>query len=192
MRPLQSVGMGLVIILIRAPVGDGYDALPDPIGWVLVLVGSVPSPPTGRAGASYSELAWLAAAVSVGLWFPVVPDALADTHSSLTWAANLPQLGFATLLSLTLGRRAAQAGEAPAAHWLRLAAAGFVAAAILPVLDVGGGVSGADIASVVTAALTLIFLIALLFRYSGRPWARPGPGLPTVNGRFPRSFRHGK
>lgn len=171
MRPLQSVGMGLVIILIRAPVGDGYDALPDPIGWVLVLVGLSALPAGWPRRRELLGAAWLAAAISVGLWFPAVPDALADTHSSLTWAANLPQLGFATLLSLTLGRRAAEAGEAPAALWLRLAAAGFVAAAILPVLDLGGGVSGADVASVVTAALTLIFLVALLFRYSGRPWA---------------------
>ena len=38
MRPLQSIAMGLVIIALRAEFG-GYDALADPLGWLLVLLG---------------------------------------------------------------------------------------------------------------------------------------------------------
>lgn len=32
MTPLQTVGMGLVIVFLSARVA-GYDALPDPVGW---------------------------------------------------------------------------------------------------------------------------------------------------------------
>ena len=38
MRPLQSIAIGLVIIALRAEFG-GYDALVDPVGWLLVLLG---------------------------------------------------------------------------------------------------------------------------------------------------------
>ena len=38
MRPLQSIAIGLVIIALRAEFG-GYDALADPVGWLLVLLG---------------------------------------------------------------------------------------------------------------------------------------------------------
>lgn len=38
MKPLSSVAMGLVIVVLVARFG-GYDALPDPLGWLLVLWG---------------------------------------------------------------------------------------------------------------------------------------------------------
>ena len=37
-KPLQAVGMGLVIVVLTVPVA-GYDVLADPLGWLLVLVG---------------------------------------------------------------------------------------------------------------------------------------------------------
>ena len=38
MKPLQSVAMGLVIVVLVARYGE-YDALADPLGWLLVLWG---------------------------------------------------------------------------------------------------------------------------------------------------------
>jgi hypothetical protein len=39
--PLQKVAMGLVIVLVDAFFG-GYDAVPDPVGWAMVLAGVLP------------------------------------------------------------------------------------------------------------------------------------------------------
>jgi hypothetical protein len=171
MRPLQSIAMGLVIVALQAPVAGGYDALPDPLGWLLVILGVRALPDDLPRRDLVVTLAWLAAAVSVPLWFPAVPDAAYDTHPSLGWALNLPQLGFAALLCHSLATRAMEAEDRKAGSWLRLAMAGFVAAAVLPVVVFGGGVGSLQSTMAVGAALVLLTLICLLFAYSARPWA---------------------
>ena len=171
MKPLQSIAMGLVIVLLTAPLAGGYDALPDPAGWILVLLGVRGLPgDLPRRGAVFT-LAWLAAAVSVALWFPGITDAAYSTHPSLGWAVNLPQLGFAALLCHSLATCAVAAEDRKAGSWLRMAMAGFVAAAVLPVVVFGAGVASLEITMYVGAALILIALIWLLFAYSARPWA---------------------
>ena len=169
MRPLQSIAMGLVIVALR-PELSGYDVLPDPLGWLLVLHGVTGLPADLWQRAAVVRLALLAGVVSVALWFPQVTDALYDTHPALGWAVNLPQLGFAAVLARGLGLRAAAAVDGPARRWLRVTAIGFVAAALLPVLVLGAGVASLEILTYVTAALALLAFILLLFTYSARPW----------------------
>ena len=48
MSPLQKIAMGMVIVVGTAlfpahpsPAWEQYDALPDPLGWLLVLLGTV-------------------------------------------------------------------------------------------------------------------------------------------------------
>jgi uncharacterized membrane protein HdeD (DUF308 family) len=171
MRPLQSIAMGLVIVALRAPLAGGYDALPDPLGWLLVIVGVRGLPADLSRRGEVLTLAWLATAVSVPLWFPAVTDAAYATHPSLGWALNLPQLGFAALLCHSLATGAVAAEDRKAASWLRTAMAGFVAAAVLPVVVFGAGVGSLELTAYVGATLVLITLIWLLFAYSGRPWA---------------------
>ena len=171
MRPLQSIAMGLVIVALRAQLADGYDALPDPIGWLLVILGVRGLPDDLPRRRAVAAMAWLAAAVSVPLWFPGVSDAAYATHPSLGWALNLPQLGFAALLCHSLATSAVAAEDPKAGSWLRLAMAGFVAAAVLPVIVFGGGIGSLEATSYVAAALVMIMLIWLLFTYSARPWA---------------------
>jgi hypothetical protein len=100
-KPLQAVGMGLVIVLLTAPV-HGFDLLPDPLGWLLALAGlrvlAVPQRGT------LLGLAWLAFAVSCVLWVPSVPTELDDVDQSLTWAANLPQLATTIVLAHALAQ----------------------------------------------------------------------------------------
>ena len=175
MRPLQSIAMGLVIVALSAPVAGGYDALPDPLGWLLVLLGVRGLPADLPRREAVGTLAWLAAAVSVPLWFPGVADAAYATHPSLGWALNLPQLGFAALLCHSLATSAVAAEDRRAGSWLRLAMAGFVAAAVLPVVVFGAGVASLELAAYVGATLALITLIWLLFAYSARPWVRQEP-----------------
>jgi hypothetical protein len=175
MRPLQSIAMGLVIVALSAPLAGGYDALPDPLGWVLVILGVRGLPSDLPRRDAVFTLAWLAAAASVPLWFPGVSDAAYATHPSLGWALNLPQLGFAALLCHSLAARAVASEDRKAGSWLRLAMAGFVAAAALPVIVFGAGVASLEVAAYVGSALVLITLIGLLFAYSARPWAVDRP-----------------
>ena len=175
MRPLQSIAMGLVIVALRAPLAGGYDALPDPLGWLLVILGVRALPADLLRRDVVATLAWIAAAVSVPLWFPAVSDAAYATHPSLGWALNLPQLGFAALLCHSLAASAVAAEDRKAGSWLRLAMAGFVAAAVLPVVVFGAGVASLELTAYVGATLVLITLIWLLFAYSARPWAVDRP-----------------
>jgi uncharacterized membrane protein len=171
MRPLQSIAMGLVIVALSAPLAGGYDALPDPLGWVLVLLGVRGLPADLPRRDTVVALAWLAAAVSVPVWFPAVSEAAYATHPSLGWALSLPQLGFAALLCHSLAASAVAAEDTKAGSWLRLEMAGVVLAAVLPVVVFGAGVASLEVTMSNAAALVLITLIWLLFAYSARPWA---------------------
>ncbi len=185
MKPLQSVAMGLVIVGLTAELG-GYDALADPAGWLLVLLGVRDLPRDVPRRRAVLALAALAGAVSVPLWLPGVAEALDRTHPSLLWASNLPQLGFCALLCHSLAGQAGAAGDRKPSDWLRIAAAGFVVAAALPVLVFGGGLRSLEIPAYVAAACVLLLLVWLLFSYASRPWAgSPAPGRP----RTPRGSR---
>jgi hypothetical protein len=175
MRPLQSIAMGLVIVALRAPLVGEYDALPDPLGWVLVILGVRGLPACLPRRDTVVALAWLAAVVSVPLWFPGVSDAAFAIHPSLAWALTLPQLAFAAVLCHSLAAGAVAAEDPRSASWLRLAMAGFIVAAVLPVIVFGAGVGSLELTADVAAALVLLALIWLLFSYSGRPWVMDQP-----------------
>jgi hypothetical protein len=182
MRPLQWIAMGLVIVALRTEFG-GYDALADPVGWLLVLVGSQRLPLAGEQKRWLLLVAAAAGAVGIALWIPGVGDAIDEVHASLLWVANLPQVGFAALLAHCLLGRAYEAGDTRAAAWLKFLRVGFVAVALLPVLVFGAGVDALELPTYLLATVLLLALIFLLFAWAGRPWAgepptRRGPPLP--------------
>jgi hypothetical protein len=172
-KPLQSVAMGLVIVALGAKV-DGYDLLPDPLGWVLVVRGvtQLPRPLPWRD--TLVLLAGLALVVSVPLWFPAVVDTLADTDDSLVWAANLPQVGFTATICAALARPATDAGDTRAASWLKTASTLAIAAGALPIV-VYAVEPELLIPLLLLALLTIVLVIVLLFRYAARSWALPEP-----------------
>ena len=168
MLPLQSVAMGFVIIALSARAG-GYDLLPDPLGWLLVLHGLGRLPAELPHRRTLRTLGPLALLISVVLWFPGLADGLEDTDESLLWAANLPQLAFVAVLCRAL----AALTEGRPRQWLRTAAALTVVAALLPVVVLGAGASSLLTVMVVGGAAVLVLVIVLLFRYAARPWAQP-------------------
>ena len=172
MKPLQSIAMGLVIVVLVARF-HGYDALPDPVGWLLVLLGVRALPPAAPHRDSLLWLAGLAGAVSVVVWFPPVTDALYDADASLAWAANLPEVLFGALLCHALAATADETGDPKAARWLRLTRTGMLVVAVLPVLVFGAGLTSFETTSYVAAGLMAVLLICLLFTYAGRGWAVP-------------------
>ncbi|MCR6032661.1 hypothetical protein GGQ22_14630 [Nocardioides sp. zg-579] len=182
MKPLQSVAMGLLVVGLTARFGE-YDGLPDPLGWVLVLVGVARFPADLERRTVLLGLAALAGLVAVPLWVPAVAEALEDVDASLAWALTLPQLGFVGLLCHVLAARATAAADLPAARRLRLAVTLTAVVAALPVLVLGAGVEALATAAAALAVLTLLFVIWQLFACSGRAWA----GAPSTAGRSGQS-----
>lgn len=179
MKPLQSIAMGLLIVVLSARF-HGYDALPDPVGWGLVLFGVQACPADLPHRSNLLGLGALAGVVSAIVWFPAVAAALADADASLTWAANLPQLLFTALLCHALAVPAEAAGDTKAARWLRLTRTATIVIGLLPVLVFGAGLKSFELTSYVAAAMVAVLLIWLLFSYASRPWARPAGRAPIA------------
>lgn len=158
--------MGLVIVVLVAKFA-GYDALADPIGWLLVIWGV-------RRMADHSTVLALAVGallVACVVWFPAVQDLLDDSDPSLRWAVNLPQVLFCVMLCRQLAELAGAASDQRARAWLRTTMVLNGVLAVAPVL-----VFAADaddlMASVYAAAGAVVLLqIVLLFIYANRPWA---------------------
>jgi hypothetical protein len=175
-KPLQPIGLGLLIVALTAPV-HGFDLLADPVGWLLILNGLrlLPLPQRG----TLLGLAALALVVSCVLWVPSVPTRLDDVDQSLTWAANLPQLATTIVLAHGLAHAAFLAGDRKARGWLLTARALLVVVTLLPVVVFGGGLDSLIGLTFLVATLALLVLIWLLFAYAGRPWATVEPDVPA-------------
>jgi hypothetical protein len=167
-RPLQPIGMGLLLLFIHA---GRFDFLPDPLGWLIILAGVSALPEAVERRSILLALAGLAGAVSVPLWWPDWGEAVRDGDPSLWWAVNLPQLGFVLVLALSLDRAARYAEDESAGRWWQLVATLSTLAALLPVLVFGGGVEALDVPTFVVSTVTLLTVIVLCFAHAGRPWA---------------------
>jgi hypothetical protein len=170
-KPLQSIAMGLLIVAVVAKINGGYDVLPDPVGWLLVLQGLGALPDSLPHRSALHSLGFVALVMSAVLWFPSLADGLADADESLLWAANLPQLAFIAVLCLSLSDAAS--AEPGRSRWLRTAATLTVVAALLPAVVFGADQGSLLDVMVVGASAVLVLVIVLLFRYSSRPWALP-------------------
>lgn len=168
-KPLNAIAMGLVVIALVASQG-GYDLLPDPLGWVLVLVGLR----LLRWPTTATWFAAIALAAACVLWVPATEEWLEVRDPSLRWAANLPQVGFLIALCLELTRRADAAGDAKGRAWWRTFLALSALLAVMPVV-VFAAAGGDDALEAVYAAAGafLLAVIVLLLVHAGRPWAEP-------------------
>ncbi|MCW2834440.1 MAG: hypothetical protein JWN68_2393 [Nocardioides sp.] len=166
MKPLASIAMGLVIVVLVARF-DGYDALPDPLGWLLVLWGVRrlldPTPLLTLAGA--------ALVVACVVWFPATQEALDRSEPSLRWAVNLPQVLFCVVLCHRLAALAQAARDAKAAAWLRTTMVLNAVLAAAPVLAFALGSDDLLPAIYAGAAAVVLLLIVLLFAHADRRWA---------------------
>jgi hypothetical protein len=182
MSPLQKIAMGLVIVVGRAvfppspsPDWEVYDALPDPLGWLLVIAGSVG---LARTDAGFGAVRWLAALaglVSVPMWFPQVNHLL---DASGEWFVSLPQLVFCLVLAMTVGRAGADRDLADdyVAKRFGLLVWGFALLAALPVVALGGEVTWLEDPTRLFSVVVNVALVYLLFRVHRREWlGGPGP-----------------
>jgi hypothetical protein len=169
--PLQKVAMGLVIVVVSARFA-GYDALPDPVGWGLVVAGRLPLRTGLPLGSWTLALAVVAGLVSVPLWLPAVGDRLGPSGQ---WAAGLAQTLCCLVLCVGLAQVADRAGDREAVRF-RLLRWAFVVVAAGPVLVYGGGVDAIAAPLAVLAVVTNVALVYYLFKVSRR-----GYGLPAAD-----------
>lgn len=197
MSPLQKIAMGLVIIIGTAtystsasPPWERYDALPDPIGWVLVFFGTVA---LARADQAFDNTRWLAAlagVVSVPMWFPELHHQL---DASGEWFASLPQIAFCVVLAREIGLLGARRSPVDTyiAKRFALVVWGFVLVGVLPVLALGGGVTQLESTALAVSTVVNLAFVYYLFRVHRREWlGGPGPLLiqpRTREGRPPSS-----
>ena len=189
MSPLQKIAMGLVIVLVPAnfphdphPAWAFYDAIPDPLGWLLVLSGV-----RGLRGHLDVDvvgwLAWVSFALSVPLWFPqvnhlLVPEYTDTIDVSFQWFLFLPQTVFSLMLARAIGRQAELqeprdrfvAGRYGVLTWA------FAVLVVLPAIAYGGGVDGLVTPTLVGIGLVDVVFVYYLFRVHRREWlGGPGP-----------------
>ncbi len=182
MSPLQKIAMGMVIVVGYAafprdpsPSWELYDALPDPIGWLLVLAGTFALARADETFASSRWLAALAAAVSVPMWFPQVNHQL---DPSGEWFASLPQIAFCLFLAREIGLSAARQSppDGYVAKRFGLLVWGFVLVGVLPVLALGAGLEQLRNPTQLIAWVVNVAFIYLVFRVHRREWfGGPGP-----------------
>jgi hypothetical protein len=180
--PLQRIAMGMVIVIGSAlfpahpsPSWEQYDGLPDPIGWVLVILGMVALARADEVFATSRWLAVLAGAVSVPMWFPQLHHHL---DASGEWFASLPQIAFCLVLAREIGLLGARQSPADryAAKWFGLLVWGFALVGVLPVLALGGGVSALESTTLLFSMLVNVVFVYFLFRVHRREWlGGPGP-----------------
>lgn len=155
MTPLQRIAMGLVLTIVD-PIVAGYDAVPDVLGWALVLWGLRALADRAAVGMP-TLLAVLAGAASVVL---LRPDWLWEAPESTGWLLSLPQLAFSIVMCTTAADLVAE----PLARRLRRLRWAFAAAGVGPVLLYGGGLDVLLVPLAVLTVLANVALVYLLFR----------------------------
>lgn len=157
MTPLQTVAMGLVLTIADAELG-GYDAVPDVLGWVLVVLGLRGLRDVMHVS-TLVALAVLAGLVSLPLlrfeWVAALPE-------STGWWLSLAQFAFSVVLCTELARVVGTS----LARRLRVLRWVFVVAASGGAVLYGGGVEALLVPLAVLTVVANVYLVYLLFRAS--------------------------
>jgi hypothetical protein len=169
--------MGLVIVFLSARFA-GYDALPDPVGWGLVLAGVWPLRDRLPQGDYLLALAGLAGVLSVPLVLPSIDERLAPSGQ---WGLSVPQTAFCLLLCASLATLSERAGEREAGRFAMLRTA-YVAVLAGPVLVYGGGVDALATPVAVLSVLCNVALVYYTFKVSRRAYGRTADSISDARG----------
>lgn len=178
MKPLYAVGFGLILVAIGPtdPEPGIFDPLPDPLGWLFILIGL-----HGLAGSLGSTrvgiLRFLGAAalvISAALVVPAVARWIA-TDPSLGWSADIPRFAFFAFLSYELSAAAVRQKATIAAIGFNLSALVLLFVLVAPPVAFGGGADAVGTAGEVAAEAVQIVLVILFFAYGSREWAGAPP-----------------
>jgi hypothetical protein len=183
--PLQRIGLGLILVVLPAdfpahphPAWNYYDALPPPLGWLLVLTGVLRLMRTTDLDLRTSRPAALVALlVSVPMWFPqvnhyVVPQYNPGVSQSWQWLVALPSWVFGYVFCKAIGDAAItrEPKERGIAGWFGILRWGFIAAAVLPAVVYGANIANLEHTMKLVIGLVEICLIVAMFTYHRRKW----------------------
>jgi hypothetical protein len=167
-QPLLVVALALLIIVIRSDF-HGYDALPDPLAWLLIAVASAAFPQDVPRRSALIASALLAMVASVASWRSSWNDRIVDLDPSLAWAIALPSLVWSALFCLAVAHLAKP--QLSAHIMWTYVGYGFVAAIVLPVIVFGGGIDSLEgtYAAIIVLSQVALFVLALM--HAWKPWA---------------------
>lgn len=143
--------MGLVIVFVDAGSG-GWDWVPDPVGWILVLMGLPPLKERLPAYPGVLGSAWVCLAVSV---LTIPPDSVDTIAPTLGWLFSVPTLAFCFLLCDSL----ADVVDRSLAIRLKVLQVVFVVVGVLPGLVYLAGFEWLTAPTAVVAVLANITLV---------------------------------
>jgi hypothetical protein len=166
--PLQKVAMGMVLVIVD-PLFGSWDGLPDPVGWVLVVLGLLLLRRTLPDSGLLVGTAVLSGIVSTVLF---VPGLVPSPSPSGGWGLSLPELTFSFLICASLAVLAERSGDGEAAHFAFLRWV-FVGLAVAPVLVYGGGLDALQLPIGVASIVANLYLVYLLFKVSRRELVQP-------------------
>src|SRR5690606_27063016 len=177
MTPLQQIAMGLVVIVLTAPVGD-VDLLLDPVGWLLVLTGVVRLRTTAPRDLPRAGL--LGLTVVLAALAPVVlaiPELVRDAGPAELWPLVISQpLACAALCAVLGGLAPADSPWSGRLRWLTYT---FCVVAALP-LAVLAEAESAFGAIAFVGVVAVLVLIVVLFVVHRAPWVhRPAMSSPV-------------
>lgn len=174
MKPLYAMAFGLILLALGpADAAPGtFDPLPDPLGWVFILIGLVglaPALDDRRLGL----LRFLGASALVFSAALVVPAAArwVATDPSLGWAADVPRFGFFAVLCYELSAAALKARSTAVASLFNLSALALLFVLAAPPVAFGGGFDEVGTAGEIVAEVVQIVLVVLFFSVGHRTWA---------------------
>lgn len=179
MKPLQAIALGLVLLALGPTDADPgtFDPLPDPLGWVLVLIGSygLRGSLDPRSLPVLRVLGVLALGVSIALVVPAVARFIAD-DPSLGWSADVPRFAFFAVLCHQLSQSALKAKNTAGMTAFSICATVLIFVLVAPPLAFGAGWDAIGQGGEVAAQVVQIALVILCFVFAGREWA----GAPRV------------
>jgi hypothetical protein len=143
--------MGLVIVFVDAGSG-GWDWIPDPVGWILVLLGLAPLKERLPAYPGVLGSAWVCLVVSV---VTLPPDSVDTIAPTLGWLFSVPTLAFCFLLCDSL----ADIVDGSLALRLKVLRFVFVVVGVLPGVVYLAGVEWMTVPAAVVAVLANITLV---------------------------------
>lgn len=167
-QPLLVVALALLIIVIRADF-RGYDALPDPLAWLMIAVACAALPEDVPRRGAVVATAVLAMVASVASWPVRGHERIVDLDPALAWAIALPSLAWSALFCLAVAHLART--QLSAQIMWKYVAGGFLAAIVLPIVVFGGGVDSLEGTYAAIIVLSQVALFALALTHAWKPWA---------------------
>ena len=174
MTPLQKIAMGFVLILLD-PVFFGYDAVPDFLGWLMVLAGIWDLRP--NLGQRFSTLFFMGIVSLVLSVLTFVPAVQRSLSPSGGWFVSLPQLVFMGLLCLGIAdlSSSAEPDQTATPRRFRTLVWALAVVAAIPVIVFAAELESIAPVAAAVAVGVLIFFIYALFSISKQDFVSRRP-----------------